>query len=290
MYKIIFLALSSLCSIAGTCTAFMHTTGYIEVVQPTNLVELIMFAGSEANLEKVQKCLGQLDIHNDEHLKAIHGALLNACLTGGRALAVVEFLLLQPYVQVNYRRQLDSMSALDAAAIHNNKKLIYLLLNHGADWSSKWSKFGLSPLETAQRRSIPFIAQWLQLRERLFNAVNSSNCNEIITLAQEGIALSIKDDAGNTPLHLAILSNKTKVVKTLLQLNPYLGYLTDKAGLSCFELAFKLGNTKIALMLLSHTPCDSTDIRPALMQKCLIQAIGNNKFGMIKFLMNIDKK
>lgn len=282
MSKIIFLTAFSFLSIGSTYAAFFSD---FEVIQPTDPAELIMLASYEGNLEDVQRSLAQLDINNDEHLKAIHTALVQACMKGSVAIHVVRLLLSHQNINVNFRTKSNDMSALDATVIQNSKELSYLLLNHGADWARKYDRIGVTPLEQeARRRGVPFIAQWLQLRERLFNAVKESDCNAIITLAQEGIALSIKDDEGNTPLHLAILGNKNKVVKTLVTLNPELANIKNNAGLNCFELAFQKGNRVIALMLL----CNTT--QPTRILESLMHALANNKFDMIKFFMKAGNK
>ncbi|MES2945667.1 MAG: ankyrin repeat domain-containing protein [Pseudomonadota bacterium] len=82
----------------------------------------------------------------------------------------------------------------------------------------------------------------------LHEAARSGRVSQIESLIRRGTAIDTPDEAGRTPLILAVISGQTAVVKRLLALgaNPA---LTDRDGLNALQHARRLGLTGIAKLI-----------------------------------------
>ncbi|KAE8771526.1 ankyrin repeat-containing protein [Hordeum vulgare] len=163
-------------------------------------------------------------------------------------------------------------------AIHSGHRELALELIEAVPALSKHvNKHDESPMFIAAMRNFPHIF------EKLLSIPDSSHaggygCNALHAAARDGDEERTKkimrarpqmaivaNDGHNTPARLAVLFNKTKVVRILLQHDCSLGYEVNKQGRTLLGSAAFRGHVDIAREILKHCPdapyCRTSDCR-----------------------------
>lgn len=118
---------------------------------------------------------------------------------------------------------------------------------------------------------------------RIFSAVIDENYSELSRLIKDGGDISAPNESGITPLVYATLNKKYKMVEFLLskKANPQ---ITDILGATPFSYAVKMGDLKLARMLLKHS---SVKYEFQKDDKLIFHAINENMSEMITYLMKL---
>lgn len=160
----------------------------------------------------------------------------------------------------------DEKTALHWTAIHDSLEVAALLLDHGADTSSRdWSDAGLPEAihwaagSDSWRVAELLIDRGVDPEEEDFSKLTplhwaASGDSEAVArlLLDRGVAVDVRGgrgrDSGSTPLHVAAATNATQVTQLLLERGANPG-IADDDGVTALGKADEEGNAKVAEIL-----------------------------------------
>ena len=136
---------------------------------------------------------------------------------------------------VNQRAD-DGSTPLQVAIHHSNLEIVHLLLSKEADPNLSYT------LEDEDDPSFLF--------EPLLHALAMGKCDIALALIKAGAKLNIKNDEGESPLHMAIMCSSESLVEEMIQRNISVNE-KDNIGQTPCMLAAEFGSTNILKMLLN---------------------------------------
>lgn len=145
---------------------------------------------------------------------------------------------------------------MDVAKAQKMKKIIELLIAHGADVNAK-SKGGITPLHHARSKEM---AELLIKHGANINAQTNGNdgsplyyavdhSKEVVeALIAHGADVNYKNQSGNTPLHLAVSSNQKEIVQLLIKHGAEMG-VKDRNGETPLDIAVRNNSAELVTLL-----------------------------------------
>lgn len=169
----------------------------------SEIVKLLIESGADINLQE----------NFDGGCTPLHYAVHESCHE------VIKILLNSKYINVNLKDS-NHKTALFYAVENNDTKSINLLAGK-TDYI-----FIKSAIELAQNLDFSDTLKYLKniekikmYKSKLFDAIKFGRCGEFKYYVTK-ITLSLFDEEGNTPLHLAIKAGQTDIVKLILMIRP----------------------------------------------------------------------
>ena len=153
---------------------------------------------------------------------------------------------------------------------HENMELIHLLLELEAPLDGK-DEHGRTPLKRALAKGNTELVKLLldhgaKPDDTLFMALDSPNREVIDLLLANGASLEAKNEAGDTPLLVALEKNDLAVAKQLLDSEPYL-HVTGRYGQNVVCVATAKQNVPFLRLLLEHGADPNTEFEPGLTEQ-----------------------
>ncbi|WP_341816915.1 ankyrin repeat domain-containing protein [Wolbachia endosymbiont (group A) of Agelastica alni] len=110
---------------------------------------------------------------------------------------------------------------LHCVVYYNRKDVVSILIDQGADISAK-DKDGKTPFEIASEQNHTEVANFLSEKQgeynrSLLNAVKKRDISEITDLLNRGADVNVKNNRGDTPLHLVARNGHLEVVEKLIE-------------------------------------------------------------------------
>ncbi len=142
------------------------------------------------------------------------------------------------------------------AIAKNYQAIAELLLNHDADATVR-SSDGYTALDIARRQGNQKIQDMLrkvlreQYKQQVFDAVMQGDLETLVALSKQ-VPMNMRDDNGNTPLHIAIVYDKPDIISFILNINPTLVYVKNNEGKAPVDLAVKNPCVLRQLIRLGH--------------------------------------
>ena len=194
-------------------------------------------------------------------------ALSLACLR--RSYLTVELLLQRQGIDVDSVDYTGGHSALILASMVDDRAIVELLLQNGADPKQQDRRGGTAALRAVDNGSLNVIETMLTSGvdidilvpdkdgRGLMHSASVNGQPRIVRLLKEsGLDVNIKDKNGLTPLHDASRSGRVEVTETLLELGAD-SSLTDKYGRTALKVAWQYGQTEIMNILKDGNRLDS---------------------------------
>ncbi|MDR2807021.1 MAG: ankyrin repeat domain-containing protein [Puniceicoccales bacterium] len=177
----------------------------------------------------------------------------------------VKLLLEQPGININAQDK-DGDTPLHLAVKNKDSETVKPLLAHGASVKIP-NKDSYTVLELAQLNAEKVPPEIQQLVKNhivqcqtnvLFNLLKKElpSVDKVKKLINKGVNINVKDNAGNTLLHVAMLQGNPKIVKLLLKQPGIDVNAQNKNRNTPLHLAAKSNNEKIVELLLSKSGID----------------------------------
>lgn len=150
------------------------------------------------------------------------------------------------------------MPPMDVGVAKSKKKIVELLIEHGADVNNR-NKYGVTPLYSAATKEMAELlikhganvnAMNINNNTPLYDAI-SHNKEVVEVLIAHGADVNNKDRSGNTPLHVAINVRNKEIAELLIQHGADVN-TKNQNGLSLVEFAVQSDRLDFVPLLMAH--------------------------------------